>query len=43
MVVVAIAGGLGGLGQQLVREIQRANEHEVIVLTRKVGLSHYSQ
>lgn len=36
MVVVAIAGGSGGLGRTLVEGIQARGKHEVIVLSRKV-------
>lgn len=37
MVVVAVAGGSGGLGRTLVEGIQARGTHEVVVLSRKVS------
>lgn len=36
MVVVAVAGGTGNLGQAIVAAINSAKKHEVFVLSRKV-------
>jgi len=39
MVVVAVAGGSGGLGRTLVEGIQARGTHEVVVLSRKVDFT----
>jgi nucleoside-diphosphate-sugar epimerase len=39
MVVVAIAGGNGGIGRALVETLQQSPRHEIVVLARKVRYS----
>lgn len=42
MVVVAIAGGTGGVGHTVLDAIVEAGEHKAIVLSRTVSLSMLS-
>ena len=36
MVTVAVAGGTGRVGRVIVDALRKSEEHEVVVLTRKV-------
>lgn len=38
MVVVAVAGGTGGLGRMLVDAVVATGKHDVKILARKVGI-----
>ena len=38
MVTVAVAGGTGRVGRVIVDALKKSEEHEVIVLTRKVHM-----
>lgn len=38
MVVVAVAGGTGGLGRMLVDALLATGKHDVKILARKVGI-----
>lgn len=38
MVVVAVAGGTGGLGRMLVDALVATGKHDVKILARKVGV-----
>ena len=38
MVVVAIAGGTGGIGRAIIEELERNGKHDVIILGRKVSV-----
>lgn len=40
MVKVALAGGTGGLGREVVDALFAKNRHEIIVLTRQVAYLH---
>lgn len=43
MVTVAVAGGTGRLGRTIVDALRRSQNHEVIVLTRKVKINSIQQ
>lgn len=38
MIVVAVAGGTGGIGRAIVNSIIRNAKHKVVILARKVSL-----
>lgn len=40
MVVVAVAGGTGGVGKTIVEQLQISKKHEVILISRKVNATH---
>jgi phosphoserine aminotransferase len=39
MTIIAVAGGSGAVGKTIVDVLAQDSEHEVVVLTRKVGFA----